>query len=77
MSDVITDILDTADGIVNDVVGLKPKEIVARAIDDLGPANLINEITGLEKPGDVIEDLQSKVSPRKLSRGLPSIPKPF
>lgn len=68
IGDPIESVADTIDGKVDEIIGIKPKEIVFDAISDLGPANIIHNATGLPKPGEVVKEIQEKLSPNKFVR---------
>lgn len=49
--------INTIDNRLDDIVGIRPLRAFARIITTAAPANAINNLTGVEKPSEVMERL--------------------
>jgi hypothetical protein len=66
--DILWMAANTIDNRLDDVLGIRPVQAVGRVLTAMAPANAINNLTALDKPGTVIEkkmddlerDLKSK-----------------
>lgn len=69
MDDMITEIKNTVDRILYDVVGIKPAEKLVTIAEKIAPANVLSEITGISKPestlGKAFQDVDSTASKLK------------
>ena len=63
---------NTIDNRLDDVLGIRPVQAVGRILTAIAPANAINNLTGLDKPGEVVEkkmdDLERDIASKKVGR---------
>lgn len=64
--------VNTIDNRLDDVLGIRPVQAIARVLTAIAPANAINNLTDLDKPGTVIEkkmdDLERDIASKKVGR---------
>jgi hypothetical protein len=60
------------DDVLSSVFGVAPAEPIFNFIRDIAPANLINTLTGIEKPGEVINDALADIA-EKLRARVPRV----
>jgi len=61
MADIIDEAVTTADNKIDGVVGVRPAYAVKRVVDKVVPANVINRMTGIPKPHEMLNDVQNKI----------------
>lgn len=80
-NDIIHDVIHGVDNIVDDVIGIRPGRLVLRIGSTISPANVIKNVTGIEKPSEYVEKLsdgiEADLKSKKAAFSLPSLPKPF
>lgn len=54
-------VVDSVDDIVDALIGLRPLRTVARPIAAIMPANIINNLTGLQKPSELIDSFEDSL----------------
>lgn len=59
-NDIILAAINTIDNRLDDIVGIRPFGTIADVVTELAPANVIEEVTGIDKPGVVAERIISK-----------------
>lgn len=64
--------INTIDNRLDDVLGIRPARAVARILTSLAPANLISNVTDLDKPSTVVEkkmdELERDIASKKMGR---------
>ncbi len=64
--------INTVDNRLDDLLGIRPVRAVARVLTTIAPANLISNVTDLDKPSDVIEkkmdELERDVSSKRIGK---------
>jgi hypothetical protein len=64
--------VNTLDNRFDDVLGIRPVQGIGRVLTAIAPANVISNLTDLEKPGTVIEkkmdDLERDIKSKKVGR---------
>lgn len=69
-------IINTVDNRLDDVLGVRPGRAVGRMLTAIAPANVIHNVTNLDKPDDAIRTLMNRIESDIQSRGLvPTFPK--
>jgi len=58
------------DDILSSVLGIAPAEPLYNFVRDLAPANVINTLTGIEKPGEVINDALADMAEKLRARAV-------
>ncbi len=70
--DILWMAANTIDNRLDDVLGIRPVQAVGRVLTAMAPANAINNLTDLDKPGTVIEkkmdDLERDIKSKKMGR---------
>ena len=61
MADIIDEAVTAVDNKVEGLVGVRPAGAVKRVVDQIVPANVISEETGIPKPHSVLGDVQNKI----------------
>jgi len=61
MADMIDEAVYAVDNKIDGLVGVRPLGAVKRVVDKLVPANLVEGMTGIPKPHNVLDDMQDKV----------------
>jgi hypothetical protein len=71
-NDILWMAANTIDNRLDDVLGIRPVQAVGRVLTSMAPANAINNLTDLDKPGTVIEkkmdDLERDIASKKMGR---------
>lgn len=71
-NDILWMAANTVDNRLDDVLGIRPVQAVGRILTAISPANAINNLTDLDKPGTVIEkkmdDLERDIKSKKMGR---------
>ena len=69
-------VINTVDNGLDDVFGIRPGKAVGRMLTAIAPANVIHNVTNLDKPDDVIEKLMDRIEGDIRSKGfMPTSPK--
>lgn len=55
--DLLYMLINTVDNRLDDVIGIRPIRAIARVATTVAPANAINNLTGMDKPSEVVERL--------------------
>lgn len=53
--------INTIDNRFDDILGIRPVRSAARVLTAIAPANAINNLTGADKPSEVVERTMDKV----------------
>ena len=53
--------VNTVDNRLDDIFGVRPVRAVARVLTSIAPANVVNNLTGMDKPSAVVERTMDKV----------------
>jgi hypothetical protein len=56
------------DDVLASVLGVAPAEPIFNFVRDIAPANIINTLTGIEKPGEVINDALADIAEKLRAR---------
>jgi hypothetical protein len=64
----VVSVVRQIDDILSSILGIAPAEPLFNFIRDIAPANLINTLTGIEKPGEVINDALADIAEKLRSR---------
>ena len=79
--DILLDAFETIDNRLDDLVGIRPLIHIARGLTTIAPANVVRNVTGIQKPSELVEGLENRVesdlSSKKMLGGLPPLPKPY
>jgi len=71
-NDILWMAANTIDNRLDDVLGIRPVQAAGRILTAMAPANAINNLTDLDKPGTVIEkkmdDLERDIKSKKMGR---------
>ena len=62
--------IHTIDNGLDDVFGIRPGRAAGRILTAIAPANVIHNITDLDKPGEVIEKLMDRIENDVRSKGF-------
>ncbi|RKY54333.1 MAG: hypothetical protein DRP92_01385 [Candidatus Neomarinimicrobiota bacterium] len=56
-NDYVWGVINTVDNRLDDVLGIRPLRLVGRALTAIAPANVIRNVTGIEKPSELVEEV--------------------
>lgn len=59
--DLVWTVIHTIDNRLDDIAGIRPVRAAGRILTGIAPANVIKNVTGMEKPSEMAEDLFNKV----------------
>lgn len=62
--------IHTIDNGLDDVFGIRPGRTAGRILTAIAPANVIHNITDLDKPGEIIEKLMDRIENDIRSKGF-------
>ncbi len=64
--------INTVDNRLDDVFGIRPVRAVGRLLTSIAPANLISNVTDLDKPSDIVEkkmdELERDISSKRIGK---------
>jgi hypothetical protein len=73
-NDLVWTVINTVDNRLDDLVGIRPLRFVGKAATALAPANVIKNVTGIDKPSEIVEeitdDLDSELKGLRAGGGL-------
>jgi len=61
MGNLIRDVAETVDDVTDSVVGIKIAGPIVDTLREIAPANVIQDLTGLPKPSEIMEDIRSRI----------------
>jgi len=71
-NDILWMAVNTVDNRLDDVLGIRPVQGIGRVLTAIAPANAVSNLTGLDKPGTVIEkkmdDLERDIASKRIGR---------
>lgn len=78
--DIVLNVVETIDNRLNDIVGVRPLRHIARPLTAIAPGNVINKVTGLPRPSELVEGAENKIEKEIGSKAgsmkgkMPSLP---
>lgn len=64
--------INTIDNRIDDVLGIRPARAIGRILTAIAPANVINNVTDIDKPSEIVEkkmdDLERDISSKRIGR---------